>query len=58
MQPSGEVDASPLASPDHGDGWGQPAATMTSALAGRTINGHSAGDLTREDSSMTSLSTG
>jgi pimeloyl-ACP methyl ester carboxylesterase len=34
---------------DHGDGWGQPAATMTSALAGRTINGHSAGDLTRED---------
>jgi pimeloyl-ACP methyl ester carboxylesterase len=34
---------------DHGDGWGQPAATMTSALAGRTINGHSAGDLTRDD---------
>jgi pimeloyl-ACP methyl ester carboxylesterase len=34
---------------DHGDGWGQPAATMTSALAGRTINGHPAGDLTRED---------
>jgi hypothetical protein len=34
---------------DHGDGWGQPAATMTSALAGRTMNGHSAGDLTRED---------
>ena len=34
---------------DHGDGWGQPAATMSSALAGRTINGHSAGDLTRED---------
>jgi pimeloyl-ACP methyl ester carboxylesterase len=34
---------------DHGDGWGQPAATMTSALAGRTINGQSAGDLTRED---------
>ena len=34
---------------DHGDGWGQPAATMTSAIAGHTINGHSAGDLTRED---------
>ena len=34
---------------DHGDGWGQPAATMTSALAGHTINGHSAGDLTRDD---------
>jgi pimeloyl-ACP methyl ester carboxylesterase len=34
---------------DHGDGWGQPAATMTSALAGRTIDGHSAGDLTRDD---------
>ena len=34
---------------DHGDGWGQPAAAMTSALAGRTINGHSAGDLTRDD---------
>jgi pimeloyl-ACP methyl ester carboxylesterase len=34
---------------DHGDGWGQPAATMTSALAGRTINGHAAGDLTRDD---------
>jgi pimeloyl-ACP methyl ester carboxylesterase len=34
---------------DHGDGWGQPAATMTSALAGRTINGHLAGDLTRDD---------
>jgi pimeloyl-ACP methyl ester carboxylesterase len=34
---------------DHGDGWGQPAAPMTSALAGRTINGHPAGDLTRDD---------
>jgi pimeloyl-ACP methyl ester carboxylesterase len=34
---------------DHGDGWGQPAATMTSAIAGHTINGHSAGDLTRDD---------
>ena len=34
---------------DHGDGWGQPAATMISALAGHTVNGHSAGALTRED---------
>jgi len=34
---------------DHGDGWGQPAGTMTSAVAGRTINGHSAGAVTRDD---------
>ncbi len=34
---------------DHGDGYAQPAAAMTSAVAGRTINGHSAGDLTRDD---------
>jgi pimeloyl-ACP methyl ester carboxylesterase len=34
---------------DHGDGYGQPAAAVTSAVAGRTINGHSAGDLTRDD---------
>jgi pimeloyl-ACP methyl ester carboxylesterase len=34
---------------DHGDGWAQPAAAMESALAGRTINGHPAGDLTRDD---------
>jgi pimeloyl-ACP methyl ester carboxylesterase len=34
---------------DHGDGYGQPAAAITSAVAGRTINGHSAGDLTRDD---------
>jgi pimeloyl-ACP methyl ester carboxylesterase len=34
---------------DHGDGWGQPAATITSAVLGRTINGHSAGDVTRDD---------
>jgi len=34
---------------DHGDGYGQPAAAITSAVLGRTINGHSAGDLTRED---------
>jgi pimeloyl-ACP methyl ester carboxylesterase len=34
---------------DHGDGYAQPAAAMASAVAGRTISGHSAGDLTRED---------
>jgi pimeloyl-ACP methyl ester carboxylesterase len=34
---------------DHGDGDGQPAAAMTSAVLGRTINGHPAGDLTRDD---------
>jgi pimeloyl-ACP methyl ester carboxylesterase len=34
---------------DHGDGYGQPAASITSATAGRTINGHPAGDLTRDD---------
>jgi pimeloyl-ACP methyl ester carboxylesterase len=34
---------------DHGDGWAQPAATVTSALAGQTIDGHSAGALTRDD---------
>jgi pimeloyl-ACP methyl ester carboxylesterase len=34
---------------DHGDGYAQPAAAMTSAVVGRTINGHSAGDLTRDD---------
>jgi pimeloyl-ACP methyl ester carboxylesterase len=34
---------------DHGDGWAQPAAPMTSALLGRTVNGHEAGDLTRDD---------
>ncbi len=34
---------------DHGDGYAQPAAAMTSAVLGRTINGHSAGDLTRDD---------
>jgi pimeloyl-ACP methyl ester carboxylesterase len=33
---------------DHGDGYGQPAA-ITSAVLGRTINGHPAGDLTRDD---------
>jgi pimeloyl-ACP methyl ester carboxylesterase len=34
---------------DHGDGYGQPAAAITSAALGRTINGHSAGDLTGDD---------
>jgi pimeloyl-ACP methyl ester carboxylesterase len=34
---------------DHGDGYAQPAAAITSAVLGRTINGHSAGDLTRDD---------
>ena len=34
---------------DHGDGYEQPAASMLSALAGRTINGHPAGDVTRDD---------
>ena len=33
----------------HGDGYGQPAAAITSAVLGRTINGHSAGNLTRDD---------
>jgi pimeloyl-ACP methyl ester carboxylesterase len=34
---------------DHGDGYGQPAAAITSAVSGRMINGKSAGDLTRDD---------
>jgi pimeloyl-ACP methyl ester carboxylesterase len=34
---------------DHGDGYAQPAAAITSAVRGRAINGHSAGDLTRDD---------
>jgi pimeloyl-ACP methyl ester carboxylesterase len=34
---------------DHGDGYGQPAAAITSAVLGRTINGHSAGAVTRDD---------
>jgi hypothetical protein len=34
---------------DHGDGWGQPAATVVSAVAGQTVDGHSAGALTRDD---------
>ncbi|KAF1064332.1 epoxide hydrolase [Burkholderia gladioli] len=34
---------------DHGDGYGQPAAPITSAVAGRPVNGHSAGAITRDD---------
>jgi pimeloyl-ACP methyl ester carboxylesterase len=34
---------------DHGDGYGQPAAPITSAVLGRTVDGHSAGDITRDD---------
>ena len=34
---------------DHGDGYGQPAGSMTSAVLGRTIDGHSAGELTRAE---------
>jgi hypothetical protein len=34
---------------DHGDGYGQPAAAITSAVLGRTVNGHPAGDPTRDD---------
>jgi pimeloyl-ACP methyl ester carboxylesterase len=34
---------------DHGDSYGQPAAPITSAVLGRTVNGHSAGALTRDD---------
>ena len=34
---------------DHGDGYAQPAAAITSAVLGHTVSGHSAGDLTRDD---------
>ena len=34
---------------DHGDGWGQPAAPVTSVVLGHTSRGHPAGDLTRDD---------
>jgi pimeloyl-ACP methyl ester carboxylesterase len=34
---------------DHGDGYAQPAAAMTSAVLGHTVDGHSAGALTRDD---------
>jgi pimeloyl-ACP methyl ester carboxylesterase len=34
---------------DHGDGYGQPAAALVSAISGTTVDGHGAGDLTRDD---------
>jgi pimeloyl-ACP methyl ester carboxylesterase len=34
---------------DHPDGYGQPAAALTSAAYGRDVNGHSAGAITRDD---------
>jgi pimeloyl-ACP methyl ester carboxylesterase len=34
---------------DHGDGYSQPAAAIASAVLGRTIDGHPAGALTRDD---------
>jgi pimeloyl-ACP methyl ester carboxylesterase len=34
---------------DHGDGYAQPAAAITSAVTGHTVDGHPAGDLTRDD---------
>ena len=34
---------------DHGDGYGQPAAAVMAAVLGRTINGHAADGLTRDD---------
>ena len=34
---------------DHGDGYGQPAASITSAVLGHTVAGHPAGDLTLTD---------
>ncbi len=34
---------------DHGDGWGQPAAAVVSAVAGHMVDGHTAGALTRDD---------
>jgi pimeloyl-ACP methyl ester carboxylesterase len=34
---------------DHPDGYGQPAAAIASAVVGHTVNGHTAGALTRDD---------
>jgi pimeloyl-ACP methyl ester carboxylesterase len=34
---------------DHGDNYGQPASAIMSAVLGRTVNGHPAGALTRDD---------
>src|SRR5262249_42759748 len=33
---------------DHGDGWGQPAVPITSAILGHSVDGHG-GDVTRDD---------
>jgi len=34
---------------DHGDAYGQPAGAMVSAVLGHTVDGHSAGAITRDD---------
>ncbi len=34
---------------EHGDAYGQPAGAMVSAVVGHTVDGHSAGELTRDD---------
>jgi pimeloyl-ACP methyl ester carboxylesterase len=34
---------------DHGDGYGQPAVAMSAAVLGHDVDGHSAGDLSRDD---------
>ena len=34
---------------DHGDGYDQPAASITSAIVGHTVNGHPAGAIKRDD---------
>ena len=34
---------------DHGDGYDQPAASITSAIVEHTVNGHPAGAITRDD---------
>jgi pimeloyl-ACP methyl ester carboxylesterase len=34
---------------DHGDGYTQPAAALTSAVYGHTVNGESSGAMTRDD---------
>jgi hypothetical protein len=39
---------------DHGDGYAQPATTLTSAVLGHEVDGHSAGELALTMSSTTS----
>ena len=34
---------------DHGDGWGQPAPPILSAILGQTVDGHPSGAVTRDD---------